>query len=372
VRLANENGAHIDLRPNATASAEEFDAVAAAPVDPAAPLRFAAESLEEFIAHPAPEWLIKGVVPQAGLAVLYGESGSGKTFMALDLALALALGRPWRERRVKQVAVTYIAAEGAGGFRNRVVAALRHLDLRAKDVPIRVINAAPNLLLKDDALDIVAAIKAAGPCGVVVVDTFAQVMPGANENAAEDMGKALAHCRGIHRATGALVMLVHHSGKDTAKGARGWSGLKAAADAELEVTRGPQGRALRVTKQKDGEDGLAWGFGLEIVPIGTDSDGEIITSCIVTEQAQPEIGTLTRPLGAKEAIVNQVIAEMAQSQTGGIEVAAVINESASRMPAPTDGKRDTRKQHAKRALESLTTGESAPYWIDETGCICVL
>jgi hypothetical protein len=373
VHLANQHGARITLRDDTPASAEDFDAVAPASAEPGKPIRFQALSLEEFTSQPPPEWLVKGVIPQAGLCVLYGESGSGKTFMALDIAMAMALGQPWRERRVRQCPIVYIAAEGAGGFRNRVVAALRHRGLRASDVPMTVINAAPNLLLKDDALDIVASIKAQGPCGVVIVDTFAQVMPGANENAGEDMGKALAHCRGIHRATGALVLLVHHSGKDASKGARGWSGLKAAADAELEVTRGPQGRALRVSKQKDGEDGVSWGFGLEIVPVGQDSDSEIITSCIVTEQATPEVGNLARPLGAKEAIVNQVIVEMAQSQTQGIEVAEVIKEAVARMPAPTDGKRDTRKQHAKRALDALTSGDAAPYWIDnETGCLCVL
>jgi hypothetical protein len=373
VHLANQHGARITLRDDTPASAEDFDAVAPAAAEPGKPIRFQALSLDEFTSQPPPEWLVKGVIPQAGLCVLYGESGSGKTFMALDIAMAMALGTPWRERRVRQCRIVYIAAEGAGGFRNRVVAALRHRGLRASDVPMTVINAAPNLLLKDDALDIVASIKAQGPCGVVIVDTFAQVMPGANENAGEDMGKALAHCRGIHRATGALVLLVHHSGKDASKGARGWSGLKAAADAELEVTRGPQGRALRVSKQKDGEDGISWGFGLEIVPVGQDSDGEIITSCIVTEQATPEVGNLARPLGAKEAIVNQVIVEMAQSQTQGIEVAEVIKEAVARMPAPTDGKRDTRKQHAKRALDALTSGDAAPYWIDnETGCLCVL
>jgi hypothetical protein len=347
VHLANEHGARIDLRPNATASAEEFDTVAPASAQADKPIRFQVESLAAFASHPAPEWIVKGVLPRAGLCVLYGESGSGKTFMTLDLALAVAMGLPWRERRVRQGQVVYVAAEGAGGFRNRVVAACRHRSLNPGDVPIGVINAAPNFLLKDDALEVVAAIKAWGPCSIVVVDTLAQVMPGANENAGEDMGKALAHCRGIHRATGALVILVHHSGKDASKGARGWSGLRAACDAELEVTRGPQGRALRVSKQKDGEDGLSWGFGLEIVPVGQDSDGEIITSCIVTEQATPEVGNLARPLGAKEAIVNQVIVEMAQSQTSGIEVDAVIVEAASRMPAPTDGKRDTRKQHAQ-------------------------
>jgi RecA-family ATPase len=106
-----------------------------------------------------------------------------------------------------------------------------------------VLADAPNLMEKQDALDVARAIVAAGGAQLVIVDTFAQVMPGANENAGEDVGRALAHCKGIHRATGALVLLVHHSGKDSSRGARGWSGLRAAADVELEVVRADDARS---------------------------------------------------------------------------------------------------------------------------------
>jgi hypothetical protein len=49
------------------------------------------------------------------------------------------------------------------------------------------------------------------------------------------MGLALSHCKHIYEVTGAIVLLVHHSGKDAAKGARGWSGIRAAADTEIEI-----------------------------------------------------------------------------------------------------------------------------------------
>mgnify|MGYP003346413027 CR=1 FL=1 len=113
---------------------------------------------------------------------------------------------------------------------------------------------------------------------VVIVDTWAQTTPGANENSGEDMGKALAHCKGIHRATGAMVMLVHHSGKDASRGARGWSGLRAAADVELEVVRADEARSLTVTKLKDGEDGAEFAFRLESVVLGLDEDGWLADS----------------------------------------------------------------------------------------------
>ncbi len=365
VHLANAHDAGIEV--GGVASAEEFADVVETPS--AKPNRFQPISIGEFASRPPPEWIVKGVLPKAEVAVLYGESGSGKSFMALDIAAAIARGIPWRGQRVRQGRVVYIAAEGAGGFRNRCVAYATHNHLDVSELTLDIIAAAPNFLVKDDALEVARAI---GKADVVFVDTLAQTTPGANENAAEDMGKALAHCKGIHRATGALVVLVHHSGKDASKGARGWSGLKAAADAELEVVRTPAGRCMRLSKAKDGEDGLQWGFGLEVVSIGKDADGEEMTSCVVVEAEVPDPTRALRVLGPIEVVVNAVVQEMAQAQTEGIEIAAVLTESAKRLPEPKEGKRDTRRQHARRALESLCNGDGAPYYLNDDNTLSVL
>jgi hypothetical protein len=377
VRMANEQGAHIDI---AAAAAGDFTDISEQDSTPTGvtrsekdskPNRFAVLPAHEFAAGAPPTWIVKGVVPQAELMVMFGESGSGKSFAALDLGGAIARGVEWRGKRTRQGRVVYIAAEGAGGFRNRLKAYAGLHNVELADVPIGVIHAAPNMLLKDDALDVCKAIIAAGGADLVIVDTFAQVTPGANENAAEDMGKALAHCKGIHRATGALVLLVHHAGKDASKGARGWSGLKAAADAELEVLRTPAGRMLRVSKQKDGEDGLVWGFELEQVPVGVDEDGEIVTSMVVRECAAPaiqQVGAIRRKLGKWETLVVEVINELAKAQTAGIEVEAVVTEALAKAPKP-DGK-DTRKQYVKRALQALVDEPDSPYFLED-GCLSI-
>jgi len=372
VHLANEHGA--GFQTNGPASAEEFDEVAqevaqAQEGAPAKPNRFTPLSLLDFTSQPAPEWIIKGVLPKAALVVLYGESGSGKSFVALDMAMAIARGIAWRDRRVCQGRVVYIAAEGAGGFRNRCVAYLNQHCPDGFDIPLEIIPDAPNLLMKDEALQVARGI---GKADVVVVDTFAQVTPGGNENAGEDVGKALAHCKGIHRATGAVVLLVHHSGKDASKGARGWSGLRAAADAELEVSKSPGGRMLRTTKQKDGADDLAWGFGLDEVSIGMDSDGEVMTSMVVVEKELPTARVL-KPMGAVETLVNAVIQEMAKAQTSGIEVAAIVTEAVKKLDPPEDGKRDTRKQRVRRAIETLCSpSDDTPYWLHDDGTIEII
>ncbi len=241
--------------------------------------RFKALTIAEFTAGKSPPWLVKNVLPQAALGVIYGESTSGKTFFALDVVGSIGRGEPWRGNRVTQGRVVYICAEGVSGFRNRVTAYLNHHKLT--DLDLRVIPDAPNFMKTDDIVAVLGSLREAGPVSVVVVDTFAQVMPGANENAGEDVGKAIYHCQQIHRLTGALVLLIHHSGKDASKGARGWSGLRAAADVEIEITRIEHDRVATVTKLKDGEDGVEFGFKLQTVPVGADDDGDVVTSCVI-------------------------------------------------------------------------------------------
>lgn len=364
VGKANHHGARINL---AELAAADFEAIKD---DPERKARFNVEPLDVFVQRPAPRWIVKGVVPEADLIVLFGESGSGKSFMALDIAAAIARGQGWRGRRVRQGRVVYIAAEGAGGFRNRVAAYCREHNLEAGALPMAVIADAPNLLLREDALDVAADIVQAGGADLIIVDTFAQVTPGANENAAEDMGKALGHCKGLKRATGAPVLLVHHSGKDAARGARGWSGLKAAADAELEVIRTPAGRMLRTSKQKDGEDGLQWGFDLKVVSLGFDDDGDEITSCVTVEAEVPlvqRVGGFGRKLGKWEQHVVDALAEIGGAQTAGIEVGAVLDMAISKEPKPEG--RDTRRQHASRALNKLLNETDSPFFAEDDGTI---
>lgn len=371
VKLANENGAHVNAD---MASPAEFAAIIE-DTKPADTLRFNVVPAGEFSRGARPGWVMKGILPRAELVVMFGESGSGKSFIALDMIASIARGVDWRGHRVKQGRVVYIAAEGGGGFRNRLAAYEKHHGIRLDDIPLGIIHAAPNFLQKADAVDVAKAIHATGKADVVVVDTFAQVTPGANENAAEDMGKALAHCKGIHRATGAVVILIHHAGKDPTKGSRGWSGLRAAADAEIEVIRGLGGRMVRVSKQKDGDDTGEWGFDLEVLPIGVDEDGDVVDSCVVVEAALPVISKVNgrRLLGKWEKLVQEVVGEIALGQNSGIEVDAVLKEVVAKSP-PHDGRgRDTRKQHARRALMALCEGDEAPYYFDkETNCLEVL
>jgi len=350
------------------AGAAEFEAMTM-PDDK--PLKFNPIDAHDFANRNPPSWLVKGVLPKAGLIVVYGESGSGKSFLALDLCMAIAQGHPWRSHRAKQGTVLYVAAEGGGGFRNRLAAFGQHHGVDLKTIPFKVIDAAPNMLEKGDAAEIGKTALAFG-VSVVVLDTFAQVTPGGNENSGEDMGKALHHCNRIHAATGATVILIHHSGKDKAKGARGWSGLRAAADAELEVVRMATGRAVRITKQKDGEDGAEFGFDLQVVQVGIDEDGDPISSCVTIEADVPvTAGAIAgRKLGKWERLAMDVIAEFSQAQTTGIELDQVLDEMIRRTDPPGPGERDSRKYLSKRAVNRLA--EDCALYLEDDNTITVM
>ena len=244
------------------------------PIDTSNPLRFNILPWSEFAAARSSAWLVKQVLPKAALIVIYGPPGGGKSFWVLDAVNSIARGEQWRGKKVNQGGVLYICAEGAGGFRNRLAAYAEHHQVDST-MPVYVLGDAPNLINKSDTPALLKAIDGLGPLSVIVVDTFAQVTPGSNENSSEGAGLALKNCRLLHDKTGATVILVAHSGKDATKGVRGWSGIKGACDCEIEITRVEDSdlRIAAITKQKDGEDQeQKYPFRLVTVPIGTDED----------------------------------------------------------------------------------------------------
>ncbi len=292
-------------------------------------LRFQCIPAHEFAAQvTATHWLIKNTLPAEGLAVVYGASGSGKTFMVLDMAMAVARGVDWRGLRTHQGRVVYVVAEGAVGFRRRLRAYAQQAGIKISDIELHVIPAAPSLLEKADVVDVIRSINSGGGAKLTILDTLAQVTAGADENRGEDMGRALKAAQAIGKGVGGLVLLVHHSGKDESKGARGWSGIKGALDAELEVTRAEHDRVLSVTKMKDGEEGQEFGFRLLEIPLHgeEDEDGDPITSCVVeaNDTGRSEIKKRKMLSSEQQAIRDVVLSSM--DSEGWAEVEMVVSD----------------------------------------------
>lgn len=240
-----------------------------------------------------PPWRVKGVLPASGITVVFGESGSGKSFFTADLAMHIALGWPWRGLKTQQGGVLYIAAEGGGSMKKRVVAFRLANDGRIPDhVPFALIPQCVDLRsagvdMPKLLVEIESASDQMGGVSMIIVDTLSRAFSGGNENSSEDMGAFVNNIDKLRQASGdAAIIIVHHAGKDTAKGARGHSLLRAAVDTEIEVVKNEGGSRLhgstaRITKQRDGECEGEFGFTLEQITIGTTEENDPITSCIV-------------------------------------------------------------------------------------------
>lgn len=233
---------------------------------------------------------VEDLLEDGAMSVVYGASNVGKTFVAMDLCAHVALGWKWRGRDVEQGPVVYLVMEGKAGITKRVEAFRRHHDVLGA-APFYIVPTAVNFF--DSEADMQALINTIGhveavegqPVRMVVVDTLARAAAGANENSGEDMGVVIKNCDRVREDTGAHLMVIHHSGKDTARGARGWSGVRAATDTEIEVTGVDGVGTITVTKQRELEQVGDMHFRLLPVAIGTNQRGKDISSCVVLESA---------------------------------------------------------------------------------------
>ena len=249
----------------------------------AAPIKLLSRA--ELRALPEPKWVVQDILPETGLAAIYGAPSSGKTFVALDLANHISLGRgPWFGHRVETRSVVYIALEGGHGIKRRLDA--WETENKYISRVLTVLNHV-SLLDLDQAIALAEAVSSKCEQGAVVfIDTLAQSIPGADENSGKDMGLALEAAKLIAASVGGLVVLVHHTGKDKSKGLRGHSSVHAALDAAIVVERHAitNLRSWQVSKMKDGEDGHTGSFELAVHQLGADQYGAAITSCAVREQ----------------------------------------------------------------------------------------
>jgi len=274
---------------------------------------------------------VEGLLGNAQMSVIYGESNSGKTFFVMDMAFHVAMGWPWRGLEVEQGAVIYAALEGQHGITNRCAALKIHYKAKIgdKEVLFGAITTQIDLLRDDGDTDaLIEAIKAeASRLGIkeikmIVIDTLARALSGGNENSSEDMGAIVMHGDRIRQATGAHVAFIHHSGKDKAMGARGHSSLRAATDTEIEVVPGEDASCASVVKQREYESGQEYTFSLLQVKVGTNTRGKEITSCVVEASDAPAPKQRNKRVGGKnqktvlKALKHAVSAEGTPKLTG--------------------------------------------------------
>ena len=250
------------------------------------------ESFEEAATRAAEvqsDALVDGLIGQGELCAIYGPPGSGKTFVAFDIAYSIATGKPFDGRKTKQGGVLYVAAEGGPSVRTRILALKTQHG--AQNPPLRLLRYPIDFKTGDyDANRLAQLIKdREQELGIkflmVVIDTLSETLAGGNDT--EHMQAFIYNSKLVQQKTGVTVMPVHHPGKDQTKGMRGHTSLVGAVDTAIEVNA-PNGiatssrRRMTVRKQRNREipDQSNW-FVLSKVELGPNASGQPLSSCVV-------------------------------------------------------------------------------------------
>ncbi|MFM0011649.1 helicase RepA family protein [Paraburkholderia sediminicola] len=319
-------------------------------------IAFADELPEAFT---PPDELVQGILTTGDSSVLFGDTNSGKTFLVIDMAAAVARGVEWMGKRTEPGMVVYLAAESPASVRSRLQAYQKHHGVR---VPNFAIVQNPVNLFDSDR-DTEAIIKTVRQLEaqrgqkvrLIVGDTLARLSAGANENAGQDMGLVIARIDRIRTECDAHFMLVHHSGKNAAAGSRGWSGVRGAVDSEIEVTDLPTGRCAEITKVRDlGTKGERIGFRLDVVELGVTKWGAPATTCVVVPADVPEKPKSDKRMGEVEGAVIEFLA----SHKVGIKKRAVVVHLAGRYE----------KGPVYRAMKALVTASAIH---EAAGMVCI-
>lgn len=273
-------------------------------------------SLDDVESLPPPRWLVPGVLTEGSLAAIYGAPESGKSFLAVDMSMAIAGGVDWHGRRVERGGVLYIAAEGAPGLGKRFRAWKVDRCAQGRRFDLHLMRDDLNLAAEKDGgvrAFAQAVTDELGPLRLIVIDTLNQTAAGADENSAKDMGRYIASMKMLRNATGAAVVVVHHSGKDLSKGMRGSTALLGAMDTTVEVERDSDGRSIKVAvkKQKDAEREPPMRFNMEKV-----GDSLVLRPTVMAD-AQGEFG------GAMDPIL-ELARQEANGRGGGIPLKDLV------------------------------------------------
>ena len=257
-----------------------------------------------------PPSIIKGLAPRNGIAFIGGQSGAGKTFIAVDLAISLATGQPFFGKRVKEkVGVIIIAGEGAQTLQPRITTAKKARSIHTP-LPIAWTDTFPDFTKAEEVKAFILKLKRMKQrmleqygvrMGCIVIDTLAAVFNLADENDNSEASKIIRAMKFIGDELDALIMPVHHYGKGAETGLRGASAWRAGSDSVLSITADRNqltglvtDHSLWLAKSRVGEEGPVGAFALRVMLIGHDEDGDELTSCYVVPSAVQRVTVAER------------------------------------------------------------------------------
>lgn len=286
------------------------------------------------------EWLVHEILPGNGLSFLYGEAGCGKTFLAIDIAGAIARGAAWAGKPTQKGAVLYVATEDFSGLSTRMRAYCNEHPLDVSSMPFRVWREGLDLLDPISVSHLVDEARLITNLRLIVIDTFAAAMPG-DENASRDVGKAIRSLERIRQEAQSSILVLHHTGKEQDRGMRGWSGLKGAADTIVRVRSAQTGLSATVERHRNWHSGEQIHFRLAERVI--DSQDFESVSCVVEhvgEQGSTKVRT------ALQRSILEAYAEFDTESNGGCTMEMLADRVVTRVPT-------SKKSNIQRSIKSL-------------------
>ena len=324
------------------------------------------EMADAALAEPS-NYLIEGLLDCGCFSAMFGAPGAGKSFVALELAYCVATGQPVADREVRQGLVVYMALEGANGVKKRA-AALRKFKSANPNPPLIFCDDQFNLYAnRSDAKGLCESLKepterSGLPLRLVIIDTLALAIAGGDENTAKDMGALIANSKEIARATGAHVMVIHHSGKDVSKEERGSSSLRAATDTMIQLAvikkQSSSGASVKqgvmnVLKQKDGDEGAFVGYRLRRQQVGVTADMKVIDSCVVEFLPAMDIAALEKPTSRVQLDVLAAIEAVEEIVGTGEWVSLDKLHEAAKAMCEDEGGKVRSKEAIRKAADRL-------------------
>ncbi|QNK00979.1 AAA family ATPase [Dyella telluris] len=216
------------------------------------------------IERKATDWLIRDYLVRDTLAALIAKPGACKSFLAVDWACRIATGTSWYGREVKPGAVFYLAGEGQRGLRKRIDGWEKHNGVSLEGAPLFIASGMPFLCDQLNVASTLAIIKETAEelrestgikPAMIVIDTVARAMNGANENATDDMGKFVSACDQLRQEWGCIVLAVHHTGNDPGAQDRGRGNSNFGASMDSDFYLKPKDGGLEL---KSGDKAKDW------------------------------------------------------------------------------------------------------------------
>lgn len=322
-------------------------------------------------------WIIQSYIDKGSFSVLFGEPGSMKSFLAIDIGLCVASGHSWHDSQIRNHGtVFYIAGEGFAGLSRRLKAWSLANSTSLTNVPFFISDRSAQILDGESINEVVQRIddlqSKHGKPILVIIDTLNRNFGSGDENSTVDMTAFVSRIDAYIRFRyGCAVLIVHHSPLNDPSRARGASALRAALDWEYSLKRqGKDKIILAVTKVKDHEPPPAISFkpvSVQLEGWVDEEDRKELTSCVLKREMNDIVNVkLKLKLPSKTVLDCLIRLSKTDNSVEGVDLKDWREEAykAGISKAKTEGAKRKAFQRAMKNLTSqgLVKGNGDLYW----------